>query len=283
MRFPQSSTSGSPRHLLVPPVKILRQIHASGRLGGKSICVTLTSLSSVMPKESRPAVARSVRAVRVLLMHRPEAKGSRDLFSSISSVSSQIRRSSASHPNRSSRESLAAASPAKCYALPERPVTGTTCPACRSIELSGLVSRVPRSSGPLRARVRSRKFSRATACFPRVPTPGNLPIKVVQQVTKTRSHSHDENHGRWRRDRVHIGPPFWVVGKRWMMAKHLQEGSICLHSVSGPLPIENIEEIPAATAWYDVLVQSCKSMIFTRSSWGEPGTCPSSFHALHFG
>ena len=48
-----------------------------------------------------------------------------------------------------------------------------------------------------------------------------------------------------------LGHPFWVVGKRWRMAKHLQKGDL-LHSVSGPLPIENIEEIPAATAWYDV-------------------------------
>ena len=47
-----------------------------------------------------------------------------------------------------------------------------------------------------------------------------------------------------------LGHPFWVVGQRWIMAKHLRQGSL-LHTVSGPRTIEKVEEIPAATEWYE--------------------------------
>ena len=34
------------------------------------------------------------------------------------------------------------------------------------------------------------------------------------------------------------------------MAKHLEEGCL-LHTVSGPLPIAKVEQIPAAKEWYE--------------------------------
>ncbi|MHB8972518.1 MAG: polymorphic toxin-type HINT domain-containing protein [Pirellulaceae bacterium] len=80
---------------------------------------------------------------------------------------------------------------------------------------------------------------------------GELAYKVVQQVTKRDSTPMVKITVGGEEIVSTLGHPFWVVGKRWMMAKHLQKGDL-LHSVSGPLPIENIEEIPAATAWYDV-------------------------------
>lgn len=46
------------------------------------------------------------------------------------------------------------------------------------------------------------------------------------------------------------GHPFWVVGKRWVMAKHLQVGDL-LHSVSGPLAVERVDEVPTPEAWYE--------------------------------
>jgi hypothetical protein len=46
------------------------------------------------------------------------------------------------------------------------------------------------------------------------------------------------------------GHPFWVVGKRWVMAKHIQAGDL-LHTVSGPLPVERADEVPAPEAWYE--------------------------------
>ena len=46
------------------------------------------------------------------------------------------------------------------------------------------------------------------------------------------------------------GHPFWVVGKRWVMAKHIQAGDL-LHTVSGPLPVQRADEVPAPEAWYE--------------------------------
>ena len=47
-----------------------------------------------------------------------------------------------------------------------------------------------------------------------------------------------------------LGHPFWVNGKRWVMAKHLETGCV-LHTISGPRRIDNVEEIPAAKEWYE--------------------------------
>jgi hypothetical protein len=47
------------------------------------------------------------------------------------------------------------------------------------------------------------------------------------------------------------GHPFWVIGKRWTMAKHLQAGDM-LHTVTGPIAITHVEPTPAPEAWYDV-------------------------------
>ncbi|MHB9079354.1 MAG: polymorphic toxin-type HINT domain-containing protein, partial [Pirellulaceae bacterium] len=79
---------------------------------------------------------------------------------------------------------------------------------------------------------------------------GELAYKVVQLVTKTPPAPMMKITVRGEEIVSTLGHPFWVVGKRWTMAKHLQEGAL-LHSISGPLPIEKVEEIPAATAWYD--------------------------------
>jgi len=79
---------------------------------------------------------------------------------------------------------------------------------------------------------------------------GELAYKVVQQVTKRDPTPMMKITLDGEEIVATLGHPFWVVGKRWTMAKHLQEGSL-LHSVSGPLPIESVEEIPAATAWYE--------------------------------
>jgi hypothetical protein len=46
------------------------------------------------------------------------------------------------------------------------------------------------------------------------------------------------------------GHPFWVVGKRWTMAKQIQTSHL-LHTISGPLAVDQIEEVPAAEAWYE--------------------------------
>lgn len=46
-----------------------------------------------------------------------------------------------------------------------------------------------------------------------------------------------------------LGHPFWVIGKRWVMAKHLQQGDL-LHSLSGPVLVEQLEEIPAPQEWF---------------------------------
>jgi len=78
---------------------------------------------------------------------------------------------------------------------------------------------------------------------------GKLDYKLVELVTKTApapmmkiSVGGDEIIST-------LGHPFWVVGKRWRMAKQLEKGSL-LHTVSGALPVEQLEELPAAKEWY---------------------------------
>ena len=46
------------------------------------------------------------------------------------------------------------------------------------------------------------------------------------------------------------GHPFWVAGERWKMAKQLCSGTL-LHSVSGAIPVDAVEEVPAAKPWYE--------------------------------
>jgi hypothetical protein len=47
-----------------------------------------------------------------------------------------------------------------------------------------------------------------------------------------------------------LGHPFWVVGQRWVMAKHLQPGCV-LHTIPGPRTIDRVEQLPAAKEWYE--------------------------------
>ncbi|MHB0960237.1 MAG: polymorphic toxin-type HINT domain-containing protein [Pirellulaceae bacterium] len=82
------------------------------------------------------------------------------------------------------------------------------------------------------------------------PNTGELAYKVVQQVTKRDPTPMMKITVGDEEIVSTLGHPFWVIGKRWTMAKHLDEGSL-LHTVSGPLRIESVEEIPAAAAWYE--------------------------------
>ncbi len=82
------------------------------------------------------------------------------------------------------------------------------------------------------------------------PSTGELAFKMVQTVTKAKPAPMMKIAVGGEEIVSTLGHPFWVVGQRWTMAKHLQEGSL-LHSVSGPVRIESVEEIPAATAWYE--------------------------------
>jgi hypothetical protein len=75
-------------------------------------------------------------------------------------------------------------------------------------------------------------------------TTGELAYKPVLQVTRTEP-------SRMMRITVHgesilatRGHPFWVAGKRWTMAKHIQAGDV-LHTTSGPLTVDQVEELPA--------------------------------------
>lgn len=74
-------------------------------------------------------------------------------------------------------------------------------------------------------------------------TTGELAYKPVLQVTRTAP-------SRMMRITVHgesilatRGHPFWVAGKRWTMAKHIQPGDV-LHTTSGPLTVDQVEELP---------------------------------------
>jgi hypothetical protein len=82
------------------------------------------------------------------------------------------------------------------------------------------------------------------------PNTGELAFKMVQTVTKAKPAPMVKITVGGEEIVSTLGHPFWVVGQRWTMAKHLQEGSL-LHSVSGPVSVETVEEIPAATAWYE--------------------------------
>jgi hypothetical protein len=46
------------------------------------------------------------------------------------------------------------------------------------------------------------------------------------------------------------GHPFWVCGEGWKMAKELAAG-MRLHSTDGPVPIDRVEQVPAARPWYE--------------------------------
>ena len=79
---------------------------------------------------------------------------------------------------------------------------------------------------------------------------GELTYKLVEMATKTAPTPMMKITVGGEEIVSTLGHPFWVVGKRWTMAKQLHEGYL-LHTVAGPLPVEKVEEIPAAKEWYE--------------------------------
>ncbi len=79
---------------------------------------------------------------------------------------------------------------------------------------------------------------------------GELAYKRVEQVTKRNPTPMMKIAVGDEEILSTLGHPFWVIGQRWTMAKHLEEGCL-LHTVSGPLPIAKVEQIPAAKEWYE--------------------------------
>ncbi|MHB0955845.1 MAG: polymorphic toxin-type HINT domain-containing protein [Pirellulaceae bacterium] len=79
---------------------------------------------------------------------------------------------------------------------------------------------------------------------------GELAYKVVQEVTKRNPSPMIKITVGDEAILATLGHPFWVNGKRWIMAKHLQADCV-LHTISGPRTIDTVEEIPAAVEWYE--------------------------------
>jgi hypothetical protein len=79
---------------------------------------------------------------------------------------------------------------------------------------------------------------------------GELAYKLVEQVTKRNPTPMVKITVGGEEIVSTLGHPFWVNGKRWVMAKHLQTGCV-LHTVSGPRTIDKVERIPAAKEWYE--------------------------------
>jgi hypothetical protein len=81
-------------------------------------------------------------------------------------------------------------------------------------------------------------------------TTGELAFKAVEAVTKRTPSPMIRISVAGEEILATRGHPFWVVGQRWKMAKHLQSGDL-LHTVSGPVVVEQVEQLPAPEAWYD--------------------------------
>lgn len=81
-------------------------------------------------------------------------------------------------------------------------------------------------------------------------TTGELAFKTVELVTKRQPSPLIRITVDGDEILATRGHPFWVVGKRWTMAKHIQAGDL-LHTVSGSLPVVKVEELPAPEAWYE--------------------------------
>lgn len=81
-------------------------------------------------------------------------------------------------------------------------------------------------------------------------TTGELAFKTVELVTKRQPSPLIRITVDGDEILATRGHPFWVVGKRWTMAKHIQAGDL-LHTVSGSLPVVKVEELPTPEAWYE--------------------------------
>ncbi len=82
------------------------------------------------------------------------------------------------------------------------------------------------------------------------PRTGELAYKTVLSVTKAKRAPMIKLAIGTEAIVATRGHPFWAVGERWKMAKQLRPGSL-LHSVSGPVPVDAVEEIPTAKPWYE--------------------------------
>lgn len=86
------------------------------------------------------------------------------------------------------------------------------------------------------------------------PRTGELAYKPVLQVTRLKPSPLIEIRAGKHTLLATRGHPFWVCGQGWRMAKDLQVG-MQLHTVSGPLAIDRLAQLPAAGPWYDQLKQ----------------------------
>lgn len=84
------------------------------------------------------------------------------------------------------------------------------------------------------------------------PRTGELAYKPVLQVTRLKPVPLVEIGTGQHTLLATRGHPFWVCGQGWKMAKELQVG-MQLHSVSGPVVIDRLAQLPAAGPWYEQL------------------------------
>lgn len=84
------------------------------------------------------------------------------------------------------------------------------------------------------------------------PRTGELAYKPVLQVTRLKPAPLVEIGTGKNTLLATRGHPFWVCGQGWKMAKELQVG-MQLHTVSGPVVIDRIAQLPAAGPWYEQL------------------------------
>ena len=82
------------------------------------------------------------------------------------------------------------------------------------------------------------------------PFTGELSYQPVLQVTRRKPSPMIEIGLGNETIRATRGHPFWVCGEGWKMAKQLTVG-MWLHSIGGSVPIERVDQIPAAGPWYD--------------------------------
>jgi hypothetical protein len=76
------------------------------------------------------------------------------------------------------------------------------------------------------------------------PATGELTYKSVQRTTQRRAAPLVEISFGAQALRTTPGHPFWVSGKGWQVAKHLERGDR-LHGIDGAVTVEMVEELPA--------------------------------------
>ncbi len=82
------------------------------------------------------------------------------------------------------------------------------------------------------------------------PFTGELLYQPVLQVTRRKPSPMIEIGLGSETIRTTRGHPFWVCGEGWAMAKHLT-ADMWLHSTDGPVLIDRVDQIPAASPWYE--------------------------------